>query len=143
MTDIHCYALEQLQPGMSAQFSRTVTAADIANYAGVSGDMNPLHLDDEFGASTQFGSRIAHGMLSAGYISTILGTRLPGPGAIYVSQTLQFRAPVRIGDTVVATATVKSIDTRHSRVTLDTICCVGTTQVIRGQAVMQIPHNEK
>ncbi|HED13037.1 MAG TPA: MaoC family dehydratase [Gammaproteobacteria bacterium] len=141
MTAIHCYTLEQLQPGMSAQFSRTVTVADIANYAGVSGDMNPLHLDDAFGASTQFGSRIAHGMLSAGYISTILGTKLPGPGAIYVSQTLQFRAPVRIGDTVVATATIKSIDARHARVTLDTICSVGETQVIRGQAVMQIPRS--
>jgi len=69
MLSAHCYTLEQLQPGLSARFSRTVTAADIANYAGVSGDMNPLHLDDEFGASTQFGSRIAHGMLSAGYIS--------------------------------------------------------------------------
>ncbi len=139
MTAIQCYTLEQLQLGMSARFSRTVTSADIANYAGVSGDMNPLHLDDEFGANTQFGSRIAHGMLSAGYISTILGTLLPGPGAIYVSQSLQFRAPVRIGDTVVATATVKSIDIRHSRVTLETICSVGETQVIRGQAVMQIP----
>ena len=92
--------------GEKAAFSRTITEADIIAYAGFSGDFNPLHVDEEYARTTRFGSRIAHGLLTAGLISNVLGMKLPGPGAIYLSQTLKFTAPVRIGDTITATAEV-------------------------------------
>ena len=104
MDDRHGYYFEDLSPGMSAVFSKTVTEADLLMFAGVSGDTNPLHLDEDFASRTMFESRIAHGMLTASLVSTVLGTRLPGPGAVYVSQSIRFLAPVRIGDTVIARA---------------------------------------
>jgi 3-hydroxybutyryl-CoA dehydratase len=131
---LHGYYLEDLKVGMSTSYGRTVTETDIANFAGVSGDTNPLHLNAEFAASTRFKQRIAHGMLSAAYISTLIGTRLPGPGCLYISQTLRFTAPVRIGDTVIATATVTDIDTARRRVKLSTVCRVGDTVVVEGEA---------
>jgi 3-hydroxybutyryl-CoA dehydratase len=131
---LHGYYLEDLKTGMSASYGRTVTETDIANFAGVSGDTNPLHLNAEFAMSTRFKERIAHGMLSAAYISTLIGTRLPGPGCLYISQTLKFLAPVRIGDTVIATATVTSIDPVKRRVKLSTVCRVGDTVVVDGEA---------
>lgn len=130
---------EELSVGMSAAMARTVTDADILMFAGVSGDTNPVHLDGEFGAASMFGSRIAHGMLSAGYISAVLGTKLPGPGAIYLSQTLKFKAPVKIGDTVRAEATIAALDTEKRRVTVSTVCTVGGKPVIEGEAVLLIP----
>ena len=129
--------LEDLKIGQSAMFGRTVTEADIAAFAGVSGDTNPIHLHDGFARTTRFGQRIAHGMLSAGFISAVIGTRLPGPGSVYISQTMNFMAPVRAGDTVVARATVTAIDKR--RVTLATTCHVGDTVVIEGEAVVMVP----
>jgi 3-hydroxybutyryl-CoA dehydratase len=131
---LHGYYLEDLKTGMSTSYGRTVTETDIANFAGVSGDTNPLHLNAEFAATTRFKQRIAHGMLSAAYISTLIGTRLPGPGCLYISQSLRFVAPVRIGDTVIATATVTDIDTARRRVKLSTICRVGDTVVVDGEA---------
>lgn len=131
---LHGYYLEDLKVGMSASYGRTVTETDIANFAGVSGDTNPLHLNAEFAANTRFKQRIAHGMLSAAYISTLIGTRLPGPGCLYISQMLRFTAPVRIGDTVIATATVTDIDTARRRVKLSTVCRVGDTVVVDGEA---------
>jgi 3-hydroxybutyryl-CoA dehydratase len=131
---LHGYYLEDLKLGMSTSYGRTVTETDIANFAGVSGDTNPLHLNAEFAANTRFKQRIAHGMLSAAYISTLIGTRLPGPGCLYISQTLRFTAPVRIGDTVIATATVTDIDTARRRVKLSTVCRVGDTVVVDGEA---------
>jgi 3-hydroxybutyryl-CoA dehydratase len=131
---LHGYYLEDLKVGMSTSYGRTVTETDIANFAGVSGDTNPLHLNAEFAANTRFKQRIAHGMLSAAYISTLIGTRLPGPGCLYISQTLRFTAPVRIGDTVIATATVTDIDTTRRRVKLSTVCRVGDTVVVDGEA---------
>ena len=101
---MHGLYLEDLTVGMSAMFGKTVTEADIAAFAGVSGDTNPLHLHDGFAHATRFGQRIAHGMLSGSFISTVVGTKLPGPGSIYVSQTLSFTAPVSIGDTGPANA---------------------------------------
>ena len=98
--------LEDLKVGMSAMFGKTVTEADIAAFAGVSGDTNPIHLHDGFAAGTRFGQRIAHGMLSGSFISTVIGTKLPGPGSVYISQTLNFMAPVLIGDTITAVATI-------------------------------------
>ena len=114
-TELYGYSFEDLQIGMSASVSRTVSEADILMFAGVSGDTNPVHLDAEFAASTMFGGRIAHGMFSAGLISAVFGTRLPGPGCIYLSQSLKFKAPVKIGQTVVAKVTVKELKAEKFR----------------------------
>ena len=133
------YRFEDLQMGMTASVSRTVTEADILMFAGVSGDTNPVHLDAEFAASTMFGGRIAHGMLSAGLISAVFGTRLPGPGCIYLSQNLKFKAPVKIGDTVVARVTVKELKTEKRRATFSTVCTVGETVVLDGEAEIMVP----
>lgn len=111
-----------LNVGYSASFSKTVTEADIILYAGISGDTNPVHLDAEYARSTRFGQRIAHGMLTAGFISAVLGTKLPGPGAIYLGQTLRFLKPVYIGDTITATATVDGYDRERGRLKVATIC---------------------
>jgi len=137
------YDIVQLHPGMVAEMGRTVSEADILAFAGVSGDTNPVHLDAEFAAQTQFKERIAHGMLSAGFISAVLGTRLPGPGAIYLSQALRFRAPVHIGDTVVARVTVKEVIAEKRRVVLETVCLVGETTVVEGEAVVYLPPRQK
>lgn len=133
------YYIEDLQPGMDASFGKTITDADILMFAGVSGDTNPVHLDQEFAESTMFKGRIAHGMLSASLISTVLGTRLPGPGCVYLSQTLKFLAPVRTGDTLRAHVTVTQVDTERRRVTLETTCMVGETKVVAGEAVIMVP----
>ena len=124
---------------MSASFTKTVTDDDIAMFASVSGDNNAIHLDEAYAATTAFGGRIAHGMLSAGFISAALANSLPGPGTIYLGQTLSFRAPVRPGDTVTATVTVKSVVPEKRRVVLDTVCRVGNTVVIEGEATMMAP----
>jgi 3-hydroxybutyryl-CoA dehydratase len=139
MDDRQGYAFEDLAIGMTAVFSKTITEADLLMFAGVSGDTNPLHLDEEFASRTMFESRIAHGMLTASLVSTVLGTRLPGPGAVYVNQSLRFLAPVRIGDTVVARATVKELDAARRRVTLATICTVGDKKVLDGEATLMLP----
>lgn len=133
---------EDLSVGQSASFGKTITEADILLFAAVSGDTNPVHINAEFAAGTMFKERIAHGMLSAGLISTVLGTRLPGPGTIYLSQTLKFRAPVRIGDTVTATATVASLDAAKKRATLATICTVNGKTVLEGEALVLVPSRE-
>lgn len=137
--DLNGFYLEDLQVGQSASYAKTVTEADIVLFAGISGDTNPVHLNQDYASGTMFKSRIAHGMLSAGFISAVLGTKLPGPGAIYISQQLKFKAPVRIGDTVTATATVTSIVPEKKRVTLSTVCTVGETVVIDGEAVIMVP----
>ncbi len=139
MTRTTGYSAEELSPGMSASFTKTVTDDDIAMFASVSGDNNAIHLDEAYAATTAFGGRIAHGMLSAGFISAALANSLPGPGTIYLGQTLSFRAPVRPGDTVTATVTVKSVVPEKRRVVLDTVCRVGNTVVIEGEATMMAP----
>lgn len=133
---------EDLSVGQSASFGKTITEADILMFAAVSGDTNPVHINAEFAAGTMFKERIAHGMLSAGLVSTVLGTRLPGPGTIYLSQTLKFRAPVRIGDTVTATATVAALDAAKKRATLTTICTVNGKPVLEGEALVLVPSRE-
>lgn len=130
---------DELSVGQTAQMSRVVGSADIEAFADVSGDLNPVHLDDAYAKSTPFGERIAHGMLSGAYISAVLGTRLPGPGAIYLSQSLRFRRPVKVGDLVIARATVKELDTVRARVTLETICEVDGKTVVDGEAVVIAP----
>lgn len=133
------YHIDQLQPGMSASIAKTVTEADIILFAGISTDVNPAHLDEEYAKGTMFGGRIAHGMLSAGFISAVLGNHLPGPGTIYLSQTLKFKAPVRPGDTVRATVTVKEVNVAKNRVVLDTVCTVAGKVVIEGECQMMPP----
>ncbi len=133
------YAFEDLEQGMSAVISKTVTEADIVLYAGVSMDTNPLHLDEAYASSTRFGGRIAHGMLGAGLISALFGTKLPGPGAVYVSQNLRFKAPVRIADTLVAKVTVIGLDPEKHRARFATHVHVGETLVIDGEAELLVP----
>jgi 3-hydroxybutyryl-CoA dehydratase len=133
------FYLEDLKVGMSAAYTKTVTDADLVLFAGVSGDINPMHVDQEYARKTMFQGRIAHGMLTASFISAVLGTKLPGPGCIYVSQNLKFKAPVRPGDTVRAKVTVKAIDLERGRVTVDTVCSVADKPVIEGEAVLMVP----
>ena len=128
---------------MTASIAKTVTEADIILFAGISTDVNPAHLDEEYAKGTMFGGRIAHGMLSAGFISAVLANHLPGPGTIYMSQTLKFKAPVRPGDTVRATVTVKEVNVAKNRVTLDTVCTVAGKTVIEGECLMMPPVRAK
>lgn len=130
------YDIEDLSVGMSAEISKTITDADIVMFAGVSTDINAVHLNEEFGKTTMFGGRIAHGMLTASLISAVVGNKLPGAGCIYVGQTLKFKAPVRPGDTVTAKATVKEVMVDKCRVILDTVCTVAGKVVIEGEATM-------
>jgi 3-hydroxybutyryl-CoA dehydratase len=126
------------QTGARAEYVRTITEDDIARFAEVSGDYNPIHLDDEYAARTPFGSRIAHGILSAAFISKLLGTDLPGPGTIYLGQTLKFLAPVRIGDTITASVEVTGVREDKRIVTLRTDCTnQHGTVVTTGEAVMK------
>ena len=134
--------LEDLSIGQSAEMAHTVTDEDLRAFAAVSGDTNPVHLDEAYAASTIFKTRIAHGMLAASFISAVLGTRLPGPGAIYISQTLGFRRPVRIGDEVLTRATVQAIDAEKARVTLATVCEVAGKTVLEGEAVVMVPRKD-
>jgi len=133
------YYFEDLSVGMTSEFGKTVSEADIVLFAGVSGDTNPLHLNQAFAETTMFKSRIAHGMLSAGFISTVFGTKLPGPGCVYVSQNLRFKAPVRIGDSVTARVEVVEMNADKKRVSFKTTCLVGNTVVIDGDAVLMVP----
>ena len=132
------YYLEDLELGMSASFAKTVTEADIVIFAGLSGDMNPVHISEEFAEQTMFKGRIAHGILSAAFISAAFGTKLPGPGCIYLSQNLRFRAPVKVGDTVTAKVTVKAMNLERRRVTFDTTCTVGGRVVVDGEAELMV-----
>lgn len=135
--------IEDLSIGQSASYTKTVTEADIVKFADVSGDNNPVHLDQAFAEKTMFKGRIAHGMLSAGFISTVIGTKLPGNGTIYMSQTLRFKAPVRIGDTVTATCTVSEIIPDKRRAVLTTVCKVDGNTVIEGEALVMVPSRGK
>ena len=129
-------AFEDMHIGQTASIGKTITEADILLFAAVSLDTNPVHMDAEAAAASVFKERVAHGMLSAGLISAVLGTRLPGPGTIYLAQTLQFRRPVKIGDTVTATAEVTALDAEKKRATLKTTCTVSGKTVIEGEATV-------
>lgn len=139
MEDLHGYTFEDLIEGMTAIYERTVTDADILTYADLSGDINPVHLDEAFAATTLFKGRVAHGMLTAAYISTVLGTKLPGPGCIYVNLSLKFRAPVRPGDRVLARATVTKLIPDKHFVELATVCTVADKVVLEGTATVMVP----
>ncbi|MGD9867061.1 MAG: MaoC family dehydratase [Hyphomicrobiales bacterium] len=135
----HGYYFEDLSLGMEARHVKRITADDIQLFADLSGDDNPVHLSEDFAARTMFGQRIAHGILTASLLSTIIGTKLPGPGCIYVSQSLNFRAPVMIGDEVVATARITDLLGERRRAILACSCAVGGKTVLDGQAVIMVP----
>ncbi|CAG4888617.1 MaoC family dehydratase [Paraburkholderia saeva] len=136
MNEIGGYDFEDLEAGMSASFAKTITEADILLFAAASGDINAVHINEEFARTTPFKGRIAHGMLSASMISATLAGRLPGPGTVYLGQNLRFKAPVRAGDTVHATVAVKELQPEKSRVVMSTVCTVAGKVVIDGEAVV-------
>ena len=138
MNGQHGYYLEDLSVGMREVFAKTVTDSDIVGFADITGDTNPIHLDEAFAAGSLFKARIAHGMLSAGLISAVLGTRLPGPGCIYLRQDLRFKAPVKVGDTVEARVTVREIQAEKKRVVFDTVCTVRGGVVLEGEATLMV-----
>jgi len=135
----HGYFFEELEPGMEARFAKTLTEADILLFGGVSGDTNPQHFDEDYASHTLFKGRIAHGILVASLISTVLGTKLPGPGAIYLSQSMAFRNPVHIGETVTALARIETIDREKRRVHMVTDCHVGERLCVEGEARVWVP----
>ena len=139
MTAIVRHYLEDLSIGQSASYTRTITESDVQQFGAVSGDLNPLHFDEDYAKTTIFRGRIAHGMLSASFLSTVLGTQLPGAGSIFLSATIRFKAPVRIGDTVAASCTVREINTQKGRVIFDCVCKVGDIVVIEGDAMVKVP----
>ena len=124
---------------MTAIFAKTVTEADIVLFAGISGDTNPIHLNQEFAEQSIFEGRICHGMLTASFISTVLGTKLPGPGCVYLSQKVKFLAPVKAGETVRARVTVREIIPEKKRVRLETVCTIGDKPVVAGEALVLVP----
>ena len=131
--------IEDLEIGMTRSLTKQVTDRDIALFAEISTDRNPVHLDEAYAQDTIFAGRIAHGMLTAGLISAVIGEQLPGHGTIYLGQSLKFLAPVRPGDEVVAEVKVVAIDHARRRVTLETTCSVGDTTVIKGEALVLAP----
>jgi 3-hydroxybutyryl-CoA dehydratase len=130
---------ENLSIGMTECYAKIVKSSDVVGFAELTGDRNPIHLSEHFAAKTAFKRRIAHGLYTAALISAVIGTRLPGPGAIYISQTLNFRAPVRIGDTVNATVKVIELIPHGHRAKLSCICAVGDTVVLEGEAIVKVP----
>jgi 3-hydroxybutyryl-CoA dehydratase len=137
--NLHGYYFEDLEVGMVASSGKTVTEADVLLFAAVSGDINPSHLNEEFAATTRMKTRVAHGMLTASLISGVLGCKLPGPGCLYVSQAVNFRAPVKLGDTVTASVTVSRLDSKRNFVELETNCTVGGAVVLDGTALLWVP----
>jgi 3-hydroxybutyryl-CoA dehydratase len=130
---------EDLHVGQTARIAKTITEEDVQMYSLISLDTNPLHVDEAAGRASRFGERVAHGMLPAGLISALLGTRLPGPGTIYVRQSLRFRAPVRIGETVEAVVEITDLNEAAKSATLRTRCMVKEDVVLEGEAVVLVP----
>jgi 3-hydroxybutyryl-CoA dehydratase len=137
------YYIEDLKPAMSASFEKTVSERDVTLFGEVSGDMNPVHFDEAYAHKTVFRGRIVHGVLCLSYISTVLGMKMPGPGTIFMSATSRFKAPVRIGDTVTTTCTVKEVIPEKRRVLFDCVCKVGDTVVVEGEALVMAPARPK
>lgn len=133
---------EDLTIGLTETLRKTIDSSDVVGFAEVTGDRNPIHLSEHFAAQTPFGTRIAHGLYTASLISAVLGTRLPGPGAVYISQTLNFRAPVKIGDTVEVTVTVAELMPDKRRARLTCTCSVGVDVVLDGEAWVKVPSKE-
>jgi 3-hydroxybutyryl-CoA dehydratase len=142
MLTLRALNFEDLSVGLTERLTKTVSSSDVVGFAEVTGDRNPIHLSEHFAAKTPFGTRIAHGLYTASLISAVLGTRLPGPGAIYISQTLNFRAPVKIGDTVEVSVTVKELMPEKHRALLACACTVGDEIVLDGEAWVKVPSRE-
>jgi 3-hydroxybutyryl-CoA dehydratase len=139
MLVLRTLSFEDLSVGMTETLSKTIASSDVVGFAEVTGDRNPIHLSEHFAAKTPFGTRIAHGLYTASLISAVLGTRLPGPGAIYISQTLNFRAPVKIGDTVEVNVTVAELIVPKCRARLTCNCTVDGEIVLDGEAWVKVP----
>ena len=133
------YYFKDISLGQTAEYEKRVTDEDVRKFADISGDYNPIHLDDEFAKDSMFGARIAHGILTASHISAVIGYIFPGPGWIYLGQSLQFRAPVKIGDTVHTAVEVTDTVAEKNIVELSTICKVGDTVVLKGTATIKSP----
>ncbi len=136
---LHGHYFEDLKEGMQDAFAKTITNSDVSTFAGISGDTNPVHLNHEFASETMFEGPVAHGMLTASFISTVIGTKLPGPGCIYLSQDLRFLAPVKVGDTVTAVCTVTKLIPKKRMIEMETICSVGGEAVLEGKAMILVP----
>ena len=143
MLDLRMLYFEDLSVGMTERLHKTVDSSDVVGFAEVTGDRNPIHLSEHFAAKTPFGTRIAHGLYTASLISAVLGTRLPGPGAIYISQTLNFRAPVKIGDTVEVSVEVAELMPEKFRARLACTCSVDGETVLDGEAWVKVPSKDK
>ncbi|MDI3471468.1 MAG: 3-hydroxybutyryl-CoA dehydratase [Pseudolabrys sp.] len=139
MLTLRTLFFEDLSVGMIERLDKTVSSSDVVGFAEVTGDRNPIHLSEHFAAKTSFGTRIAHGLYTASLISAVLGTRLPGPGAVYISQTLNFRAPVKIGDTVQVSVEVVELMPEKSRARLACRCSVEGETVLDGEALVKVP----
>jgi len=140
--DLHVYYFEDLSVGMTASFGKTITEADVVMFSAVSGDINPSHINEEFAATTRMNTRVVHGMLSASLISAVLGCKLPGPGCLYVAQTVNFREPVQLGETVNAQVTLTRLRPKNNFAEFETTCSVGETTVVDGTALIWVPSRE-
>jgi 3-hydroxybutyryl-CoA dehydratase len=143
LPELRILYFEDLSVGMTETLAKTIASSDVVGFAQLTGDRNPVHLSEHFAAKTTFGGRIAHGLYTASLISAVLGTRLPGPGAIYISQTLNFRAPVRIGDPVDVTVTVAELVPERQRARLTCVCKVENDIVLDGEALVKVPSTAK
>ena len=142
MLPLQMLYFEDLSVGMTETLEKTINSSDVVGFAEVTGDRNPIHLSEHFAAKTPFGTRIAHGLYTASLISAVLGTRLPGPGAVYISQTLNFRAPVKIGDTVDVSVEVAELIPEKSRARLACKCSVEGEVVLDGEAWVKVPSKQ-
>jgi len=133
------YSIHDIKIGMTASYTQMITDNEIKSYAALSGDDNPVHMDEEYAANSRFGRRIAHGMISSGFFSQIFGKKIPGPGCVYVSQSLKFKRPVYLDDTVTATVVVTDVNHDKKIVTFDTFCKVKNKVVITGVAELFVP----
>ncbi len=131
--------IEDIEVGMEVSYSQTITDADVKAFSGISGDRNPVHMDEEYAQNSRYKKRIAHGLMSASYFSALFGTKIPGEGCVYVAQSLKFKRAVYLGDTVTATVIVSSIDLEKRRVFFRTICKVKNKIVIDGEAELFVP----
>jgi 3-hydroxybutyryl-CoA dehydratase len=143
LPELRILYFEDLSVGMTETLAKTIASSDVVGFAQLTGDRNPVHLSEHFAAKTTFGGRVAHGLYTASLISAVLGTRLPGPGAIYISQTLNFRAPVRIGDRVDVTVTVAELIPERQRARLTCVCKVENDIVLDGEALVKVPSTAK
>src|SRR6202140_3146616 len=139
LPELRILYFEDLSVGMTETLAKTIASSDVVGFAQLTGDRNPVHLSEHFAAKTTFGGRVAHGLYTASLISAVLGTRLPGPGAVYISQTLHFRAPVKIGDTVEVVVTVAELIPEKHRARLSCTCSVGDEVVLDGEALVKVP----